>query len=197
MTSESATFAVLGATGLIGNPIALSVIAEGHRLVAITRGRTTRNAQKLDALERAGGLIRIAHVHDVDGMARAFADVDIVVSLLHGTAAVIGVEGPLVLDAAIRSGRVRRFLLDEFGCDTMSMPSGMGRLFDAKKEMQEKARASGLAFTAIFPGLIHNYSLPNLREFKAITTYGYAISPVGHPAVCEHAWWGGGWGRAA
>jgi hypothetical protein len=38
--------------------------------------------------------------------------------------------------------------------------------------IQARLRACGIDFTLIFPGLIFDYSLPNLREYEAITTYG-------------------------
>jgi len=142
--------------------------------VVITRGRSATNGSKLSQLEADGAKVMVSALHDVDSLVGCFEEVQVAICLLHGTAAVIEVIGPLVLQAVIKAGTVRRLVLDEFGCDTMSMPAGRGRLFDAKKSMQALVRenASDLEFSCVFPGLIFDYSLPNLREYDRITTYG-------------------------
>ena len=51
--------AVIGATGAIGFPLAGSLVAFGHELVAISRGRTDTNAGRLAELAAAGATVRL------------------------------------------------------------------------------------------------------------------------------------------
>ncbi len=55
--NERVRFAIVGATGLIGHPIAQSVLDMGHDVVAVTRKRTSANENKLSSLEIAGACV--------------------------------------------------------------------------------------------------------------------------------------------
>jgi len=136
-----------------------------------SRGKTESNAAKIEALEALGATSVYCSMTDVPALTDAFAGCDVAISIIHGTAAVIGEREGFLLDAAI-AAKVGRFLPCEFGCNTAAMPEGSGLLFDEKKKFQRRMLELGVPFTLIFPGLIMDYSLPNLREYEVITTYG-------------------------
>jgi hypothetical protein len=105
-------------------------------------------------------------------LTEAMRGAQVVISLIHGTSDVIGQREEFVLKAAIRAQTVKRFVPSEFGCNTLAMKTGMGKLFDEKKRFQQRLKEENMDYTLIFSGLIFDYSLPNLREFKEITTFG-------------------------
>jgi hypothetical protein len=109
---------------------------------------------------------------NVQRLTDAFTGAKVVISLIHGTSAVIGEREGFILQAAIAAKTVQRFVPSEFGCNTFAMKPGFGKLFDEKKKFQQKLKDLKMDFTIIFAGLIFDYSLPNLREFSEITTYG-------------------------
>jgi predicted amino acid dehydrogenase len=61
---SSSVIAVVGATGLIGFPIAKAVLSLGHSLIAISRGKTETNAKKLELLEQLGAKLVFCSLDD-------------------------------------------------------------------------------------------------------------------------------------
>jgi len=179
MISEIAQkVAVIGATGQIGLPLCRALLCQGHRVVAISRGRTTVNSQPLATLEQAGARVVIHEdLRDIGALARTLEGCDVVVVALRMSVAILERYGPPVLEAARLAG-VRRFVPDEFGVHTLSLDEGVGVLFDAKKTFQHRLFDSGLEWTLLFNGYIFDYFLPNLRMFDAITTFGDLDLPI-------------------
>jgi uncharacterized protein YbjT (DUF2867 family) len=164
--------AVIGASGQVGMTLSLELNRFGHKVVAISRGRTAANQSQLDKLQALGMLpIFQEDLTDVKRMATILSGCDIVIVALRANARLVRQLGPPILEAAIEA-RARRFVPDEFGTKTKCLDYGVGTLFDAKKEFQERVFASGLEWTLLFPGGIFDYFLPNLRLFKRITTFG-------------------------
>jgi uncharacterized protein YbjT (DUF2867 family) len=164
--------AVIGATGQVGMALSRELQRLGHAVIAVSRGRSQSNQNKLDALEALG--IKPAFqpdLKDVDGLAAILSGCDVAVVALRANVRLVRELEPPILEAA-RLARVRRFVPDEFGTHTKALEFGVGTLFDAKKEFQERVFASGLEWTLVFPGGIFDYFLPNLRLFERITTFG-------------------------
>ncbi|MGA2400276.1 MAG: NmrA family NAD(P)-binding protein [Syntrophobacteraceae bacterium] len=164
--------AVIGATGQVGMALSLELDRLGHEVVAISRGRTAANQSQLDKLQALGILpVFQEDLTDMKTMAAVLSGCDIAIVALRANAGLVRQLGPPILEAAIKA-RVRRFVPDEFGTNTKCLDYGVGTLFDAKKEFQERVFTSGMEWTLLFPGGIFDYFLPNLRLFQRITTFG-------------------------
>lgn len=70
-------FAVLGATGKIGNVISETLLSSGHRVLAIGR-----NKEKLNALKKLGAEIVATEFNNVDSLAKAFSGCDGVFTMI-------------------------------------------------------------------------------------------------------------------
>ena len=170
--------AVLGATGQVGTPLAHGLLANGHKVVAITRGRSARNEAKLRALEELGAELAFCEdLSDVDGLAPLLEGCEVLVASVAAEETFLVEVQPKVLEAAIKAG-VKRFVPNEFGAHTQGLPMGAGVVFDHKKRFQEKLFASGLDWTLYYNGGIFDYFLPNLRFFEKITTFGDLDLPL-------------------
>ncbi len=165
-----ATFAIVGATGLIGEPIAKAILRLGHTARVITRGRTPSNATTLDQLQQSGAEIHCGAPDDIPWMTKTLTGCDAVICAM-GEGAIYGQVEYAILEAALAAG-VKRFVPNEFGLDTLRLPMGTGALFDEKKKFQARLRSSGMPFTVIFNGGIFDFILPNLRFYEGITTFG-------------------------
>ncbi|KAF4653462.1 Leucoanthocyanidin reductase [Perkinsus chesapeaki] len=171
----SHTVAVIGATGMFGKEISLSLLKLGNAVIAFTRSITDKKSV-IQQLECAGAkVVEVPDLTDEASVATAFRDnkVDTVICAMHGTAAVIeNVEGHII-NAAVKSGTVQRFCPDEFGVHTGAMPWGWCDLIDAKKKIQEQVRSSGMAWTCVFVGGVTPFFAPSLKNGRgAIETYG-------------------------
>lgn len=65
-----ATFAIVGATGLIGEPIAKAILRLGHTGRVITRGRSPSNTTTLDQLQQGGAEIHCGAPNDIPWMTK-------------------------------------------------------------------------------------------------------------------------------
>ncbi|KAF4702004.1 Leucoanthocyanidin reductase [Perkinsus olseni] len=172
---SSKTVAVIGATGLTGKSISLAVLRLGYKVIAVTRSVSSKEVIAKE-LENAGAkVVEVSNQKDEAALATAFREnqVDTVICAMHGSAPVIrDVEGRII-NAAVKSGTVERFCPDEFGVHTGAIPWGLADLFDAKKEMQELIRKSGLKWTAVFVGGVFPYLAPSLKSGRGfVVTFG-------------------------
>jgi uncharacterized protein YbjT (DUF2867 family) len=166
-----ARLVVVGGTGLIGAKIAEAVLLQGHECVVVSRGETPENAQTLADLDAGGAQIAFVSPENVPAMTKILKGSDAVICAITGEADVIDRIEPKVLQAA-QAARVKRFVPNEFGLDTLRIPPGAAALFDEKKMFQSLMQEEGVPYTVIFNGGIFDYFLPNLREYAAITTFG-------------------------
>ncbi|KAF4649075.1 Leucoanthocyanidin reductase [Perkinsus chesapeaki] len=90
--------------------------------------------------------------------------VDTIISAILGTAPNLKHVGGHLIDAAVKSGTVERFCPNSFGIHIGAIPWGISKMVDAKKEMQEKVRDSGMKWTNILVGGLFSYFLPSLRN---------------------------------
>ena len=92
-----------------------------------------------------------ADANDVDGMARAVAGADCVVSALNGLRDVmIGRQGAL-LDAAVKVG-VPRFIPLDYAADFTKTPPGRNRNFDLRREFMARVDGASIRATSILNG---------------------------------------------
>lgn len=166
-----AKIVVIGATGLLGSKIAEAALIQEHAVILITRARTAKNEAQLDLFSNLGAEIAIASVTDLHTMTERLQGVDAVVCAVAGEVeAIRSIEYPLL--SAAKAAKVKRFIPNEFGLDTLRLPMGTGAIFDEKKRFQQAIKDSGVAYTIVFNGGIFDYFLPNLREEPAIMTFG-------------------------
>jgi uncharacterized protein YbjT (DUF2867 family) len=164
--------AVIGATGRVGMALSRGLHRLGHKVIAVSRGRSASNQSQLDVLAALDiPLAFQENLKDVNCLAAVLSGCDVAVVALRANARLVRDLEPPILEAA-RQAKVRRFVPDEFGTHTKCLDYGVGALFDAKKEFQEQVFASGLEWTLVFPGGIFDYFLPNLRLFERVTTFG-------------------------
>lgn len=164
--------AVLGASGTIGFELSQSLLALGHELLAIARGRAPENAELLDRLVAAGAqLCYQPDLTDTATLARALRGWEVLVVTIRASPRIIPATEPAILQAALQAG-ISRFVPDDFGTHSMATPYGVSAHFDAKKRFHEHLEASGMPWTVIYPGGIAEYFLPNLRPPATVYAWG-------------------------
>ncbi|KAF4654404.1 Leucoanthocyanidin reductase [Perkinsus chesapeaki] len=181
--------AVVGATGLFGKEISLSLLKFGHKVAAFTRNIDDKKSI-IEELQKAGAtVVEIPDYTDETAVANAFRGhkVDTVICAASGTAHILKDVQGHIIDAAVKSGTVERFCPDEFGLHTGATPWGISEMIDAKKEMQEKVRNSGLKWTCILVAGLFSYFLPSLkRKGGFVESYGN-VDVISHNNSLEDA----------
>lgn len=152
---------IFGASRGVGLELARLECAAGRRVIAPVRPQAD-----VSALEAAGAVFLRADAlsrREVAGaLSRISGEIDIV-STLGGKAddgRRADDEGNInVIDAAVETGRARRFLLvTSIGCGEMApfrserAIAAFGAAVDAKTRAEERLRASGLDWTILRPG---------------------------------------------
>jgi uncharacterized protein YbjT (DUF2867 family) len=164
--------AVIGASGTIGFAVAGALLEQGDEVLAISRGRTAANGERLDALARAGAEVRHqADLADSAALAELLEGTTTLIAAMRASPRIIPALEPQVLEAAQRAG-VSRFVPDDFGTHSLATPYGVSAHFDAKKRFHEQLDASGMPWTVIYPGGIAEYFLPNLRPPPTVYAWG-------------------------
>jgi uncharacterized protein YbjT (DUF2867 family) len=172
MSASAAKVAVLGASGTIGFVVSQSLLELGHDVLAISRGRTEENAERLERLAADGaGLAFEPQLTDVDSLARLLEGWDVLVVAMRASPRIIEATEPAILAAAQLAG-IARFVPDDFGTNSMATDYGVSAHFDAKKRFHEQLDASGMPWTVIYPGGIAEYFLPNLRPPPTVYAWG-------------------------
>jgi uncharacterized protein len=125
--------ALVGASGNAGSRILKEFTSRGHTVVAIAR-----NPDKIEA--QLGVCVATANANDVQALASAVKDVDVVVSALH-----FADSDPEKLIAAVRQAAVGRYLVvggaaglilpgtNQRLVDSGQIPPGQGRTVDDQK----------------------------------------------------------------
>lgn len=166
----NSSITIVGATGLVGAPIAEEALGRGYECRVVSRARTPRNDTILGRFESLGAAIHYGASNDVSWLKSVLTGSEVVACAM-GESGVYGQVEYAILEAALAAG-VKRFLPNEFGLDTLRLPPGTGALFDEKQKFQRSLKESGMPFTIIFNGGIFDYFLPNLSAYDAIITFG-------------------------
>ena len=172
MSAGAARVAVLGASGTIGFVLSQSLLGLGHDVLAISRGRTAANAERLDRLAVGGAQLAFEpDLADVGSLAQALRSWEVLVVAMRASPRIVEATEPAILAAAQLAG-IARFVPDDFGTHSMATPYGVSAQFDAKKRFHEQLEASGMPWTVIYPGGIAEYFLPNLRPPATVYAWG-------------------------
>ena len=169
---------MIGASGTIGFVTARALLELGHDVLAITRGRTPENAERLAALVAHGAALNEQpNLTDVTALAAVLRGWHVLVVAMRASPRIIPAVEPAILRAALRAG-IDRFVPDDFGTNSMAAPYGLSAHFDAKKRFHEELDASGMPWTVIYPGGIAEYFLPNLRPPATVYRWGDVRLPL-------------------
>src|SRR6185503_18482588 len=148
--------AITGGTGFVGGQLARELVAAGHQVVLVARGRDRRD---LEVRGLRGASLELAGLDDPERLERAFRGCEAVAhcaginrEIGPHTFRAVHVEGTRnVVEAARRAGARRlavlSFLRARPGC-------GSG-YHESKWEAEEIARASGLDWTVLKAGVIY------------------------------------------
>lgn len=138
-----------GATGGLGGRIAAALRRRDAAVTALVRPGTAPD--RLAPLQAQGVAVVPVDLADTDGLARACAGADCVVSALAGLGGIM-VEGQArLLEAAIRAG-VPRFVPSDFAMDFTRLPPGTNRNLDLRRIFQARLDRAPIAATSILNG---------------------------------------------
>ncbi|HSL29381.1 MAG TPA: NAD-dependent epimerase/dehydratase family protein, partial [Anaerolineales bacterium] len=146
--------AITGGTGFIGRHLAQDLVAHGHEVIAIARGRYTRNTQPVE-----GATFLSLDINDTDHLAQAFEGCEAVVHCA-GTSVEdarqsfqrLHVEGTRSAVMASERARVKKFVLLSY---LNVRPNVKSDYHTTKWQGEEIVRSSKLNFTILKAGLVY------------------------------------------
>ena len=160
---------LVGGTGeYLGSHVTRASIAAGHDTTVIGRGRSARNALIYDEFISIGVKMVACESTEIDKLTEIFRGMD-VVFCFPGIDSARSIQIRYLL-AAKRAG-VKRFIPDDFGCDTRTIPYGKIDMFDQKKDFAAVCEVSEVPYTLIFNHCISEWMLPrhcNLDYFHIV-----------------------------
>ena len=178
-TTRTTTVLLAGATGMLGNRIAVHLLDQGdvqvRLLLRAARPSDAAKAQALDALIAAGATVAVGDVTDPMSLEAATAGVDVVVSALQGGRDII-VDGQVALAQAAARNGVRRFIPSDFAIDLFAAPEGAPQ-FDARRDAARTLDALPLQVVHVLNGAFMDMMLdpatPGLVNLPAGTVMLY------------------------
>jgi len=151
---------VAGATGDLGLRIVKALLSKQADVIALVRNDS--NSNKINDLRHLGVKVIKADMNNVDEIASASRDVSCVVSAVSGLRDVI-VDAQLnLLKGAIKGG-VKRIIPSDFATDFLTIPEGVNRNYDLRKEFKKHLDSSTIKATSIFNGAfaeVLGYNIP-------------------------------------
>ncbi len=170
--------AIMGASGQVGKHITQNLLESGHSVKIITHRKDCETADLVGGFMLQGAeFVLVEDTSNEEAMVEVLKGYDTFVAAVPGSEKIITQLQPIWLEAAKKAG-VKRFIPTEFGAHTRNIEYGDGVLFDYKKDFHKKLFESGLEWTLIYNGIIHDYALPNLRFFEDVTTFGNIELPI-------------------
>ncbi len=170
--------AIMGAKGQVGRHITQNLLQSGHKVRLIVRDKHSSTDEIIGSFVLQGAeLMFIDDTSSCTKMVEAMNGCDTFVAAVPGSEKIITELEPIWLKAAKKAG-VKRFIPTEFGAHTRNIDYGDGIIFDNKKDFHKKLFASGLDWTLIYNGIIHDYALANMRFFNEVTTFGNIDIPI-------------------
>ncbi|CAI7654703.1 unnamed protein product [Penicillium glandicola] len=141
--------AVAGASGGLGQLVAMALIKRGVAVKALVRPNT--DPSRTEKLRDAGATIIPVDLSAVPALTRELNGAICVVSTLQGLRDVIhGVQGKL-LQASV-AAKVPRFIPSDFSLDFTKTKPGSNRNLDLRREFHTQLKNSGIKWTSILNG---------------------------------------------
>ena len=146
--------AITGGTGFIGRHLAKDLIARGHQVLVISRGRYTRNAQPIE-----GATIIALDINDTAKLTEAFRGCDAVAhcagtstETAEQTYQSLHVDGARSSVTAAENAGVGKFVLLSY----LNVRAGVNSKYHTTKwQGEEIVRASKLNYTILKAGLVY------------------------------------------
>jgi NADH dehydrogenase len=166
--------AITGGTGFIGRHLAKDLIARGHEVIVISRGKYTRNTQPIE-----GATFVSADVNDTAKLSEAFRGCDAVAhcagtstETAEQTYKRLHVDGARSAVTAAENAGVKKFVLVSY---LSVRPNVKSEYHTTKWQGEEIVRASKLNYTILKAGLVYgqgDHLLNNLSNlFKRIPIF--------------------------
>ncbi len=138
-----------GATGDLGNRIAIELIKQNARVVALVRpGTSSEKKQKLVSL---GCIVQEVDFSDSKALSDACLGGGVVVSALAGLKDVMVDTQTGLLNAAV-SAKVPRFIPSDFALDFAKLPADWNRNLSFRNEFRKRADKAAIKVTSILNG---------------------------------------------
>ena len=189
--SGNKVIAIIGATGTLGGEVARRLIADGHRVAAVTR-----SPARAAALASLGADVRVGDLTDRGSLGNALRDVEAVFCAAHSllgrgkyvSQKVDDAGHRALIDAAVAQ-RVNRFVYTSV---LGALPGHPVPFWRTKFEIEEYLRASGLNHTVLRPAAFmetHAHELLGKAVLKGGTAVilGGGDRPVNFVAVRDVA----------
>ncbi|MEG8036130.1 NmrA family NAD(P)-binding protein [Sphingomonas sp. LR61] len=143
------TVLVAGATGDLGGRIVRELLQHDTRVRVLTRPSSTGAQRQFADDDRID--VAIADYTDAPALVTALAGVDVVVSTVSGTRAVIVDAQRALLEAAVQAG-VPRFIPSDYAADYRSITPGSNRNFELRREFAAALDAAPIRATSVLNG---------------------------------------------
>jgi uncharacterized protein YbjT (DUF2867 family) len=158
------TVAISGATGNLGVPIANSLIAKKNlKIKILTRQETLDKGEKkklFDEFTAAGAQIVAVDFKNVDSIAKALAGVEVVVSVVAGTA--LTDQIPLIQGA--KKAGVKRFYPSEYGVDDNAYKFNHP-IVSVKQTIRKEVIDAGLELVTVSTGFFLEWAVSPFYAF--------------------------------
>ncbi|CAH1000498.1 hypothetical protein LEM8419_01651 [Neolewinella maritima] len=179
---------VAGATGDLGQRIALALLAQGASVRAIVREGT--DPARTAALVSAGAEIRSVDFGDMSSLTEGCRGGSCVVSALSGLREVIITAQTNLLEAAVDAG-VPRFIPSDFSIDYTTLPRGTNRNLDLRKEFNGMLNVAPIRSTSILNGMFANLLTGEaplvVQKFRRVVYWGDADQPLDFTTIADTA----------
>jgi len=178
MTSDLKFVLVVGASGNLGNKITKALIRSNKfKVFALVRNESKTDTKKaiFDELKQEGVTLINNDVYDVNTLKTSFQEhrIDTIICAMSGYD--FFTPQKILIDAALESKTVKRFLPSEYGGDVETIP--YGTFFDGKKKVEEYLKEKGLPYTFVYSGAFYEFVFSNgfgfdTEHFKAVVPNG-------------------------
>ncbi|KAJ5665871.1 uncharacterized protein N7477_008319 [Penicillium maclennaniae] len=141
--------AVAGATGGLGQLVAMQLVKRGVAVKALVRPNT--DPSRTEKLRSAGVTITPVNLSEVSSLTPELNGAISVVSTLQGLKEVIHTAQGNLLEASV-AAKIPRFIPSDFSLDFTKTQPGSNRNLDLRREFHAQLRKSGIAWTSILNG---------------------------------------------
>ena len=141
--------AVAGASGGLGQLVAMQLVKRGVAVKALVRPNT--DPSRTEKLRSAGVVITPVNLSEVSSLTHELNGAISVVSTLQGLKEVIHTAQGNLLEAAV-AAKVPRFIPSDFALDFTKTKPGSNRNLDLRREFHAQLRNSGISWTSILNG---------------------------------------------
>lgn len=141
--------AVAGATGGLGQLVAMELAKRGITVKALVRPET--DSSRTEKLRKAGVVISPVSLSEVPTLTRELTGATCVISTLQGLKDVMHTAQGNLLEASV-AAKVSRFIPSDFSLDFTKTKPGSNRNLDLRREFHSQLKKSDIEWTSILNG---------------------------------------------